>query len=104
MKEMDIRQDDDIEIDLGRVFHAIANRLWIAILVAVLTAAAVFGATYFLVTPQYTASAMFYVNNSSLSLGETSLSISSGSLSASRSLVDSYIVILERYDLCGGCE
>lgn len=94
MKEMDIRQDDDIEIDLGRVFHAIANRLWIAILVAVLTAAAVFGATYFLVTPQYTASAMFYVNNSSLSLGETSLSISSGSLSASRSLVDSYIVIL----------
>jgi len=37
---------------------------------------------------------MFYVNNSSLSVGDTSLSISSGDLVTSRNLVKSYIVIL----------
>ena len=37
---------------------------------------------------------MFYVNNTSLSLGETSLSITSSDISASKSLVNTYIVIL----------
>lgn len=45
---------------------------------------------FFLVTPQYEASVMFYVNNSA----DTHDSISAGDLSASRSLVDAYIVIL----------
>ena len=38
---------------------------------------------------------MMYVNNSALSLGSTSFSISSGELSAAQSLVETYIVILK---------
>lgn len=45
---------------------------------------------FFLVTPQYEASVMFYVNNSA----DTHDSISAGDLTASKSLVDAYIVIL----------
>jgi capsular polysaccharide biosynthesis protein len=53
-----------------------------------------FVASKYIISPEYRASAMFYVNNSSFAVGDTSLSISSGDLSTSRNLVDSYIVIL----------
>lgn len=94
MNDIFFEKDEDIEIDLGRIFRAIASRAWLAVLVAVFCGAVMFAATYFFVTPQYKASAMFYVNNNAFALGDTSLSISSGDLSTSRNLVDSYIVIL----------
>ena len=85
---------EDIEIDLSRVFRAVTSRAWLVAIIAILCAALAFAGTFFLITPKYQSSAMFYVNNSNLSLGDTSLSISSGDLSTSRNLVDSYIVIL----------
>lgn len=48
----------------------------------------------FMITPQYSASVMIYVNASSVSVGNTSVKISNGDLSASRNLVDTYLVIL----------
>ncbi len=86
---------NEIEIDFGRVFHAVVGKTWLVILVAVLCAAFTFAGTLFLVTPEYESTAMFYVNNSNLSLGDASVSISSGDLTTSRNLVDSYIVILK---------
>ena len=94
MNEREIQKNEEIEIDLGRVFRAVINRAWLVALVAVLCAVLTFVGTFYLVTPQYESSAMFYVNNSNLSLGDASFSISSGDLSTSRNLVDSYIVIL----------
>ena len=38
---------------------------------------------------------MMYVNNSNISLGDTKVSLSSSDISASQSLVDTYIVILK---------
>ena len=49
----------------------------------------------FLITPMYQSSAMFYVNNNNLNIGSASFSISSSDISASQSLVDTYIVILK---------
>ena len=94
MDNIMLEKNDEIEIDLQRLFSAILNKAWLVGLVAVVCAVAAFLGTYFFITPQYQSTAMFYVNNNSLSLGETSLSISSGDISASRGLVDSYIVIL----------
>lgn len=94
MKQTDTQQKEIMEIDLKRVFRAIVKRGWLVILVSVLCAALTFAGTYFFITPQYESAAMFYVNNSNLSIGDTSVSISSGDLTTSRSLVDSYIVIL----------
>ena len=94
MKEKEYQKNEDIEIDLGRVFRAVVNKTWLVALVALLCAALTFAGTFFLITPKYEASAMFYVNNNNFSLGEATVSLSSGDLSTSRNLVDSYIVIL----------
>ena len=94
MDDKAIEKNDVIEIDLQRVFSAIWSRIWLVMLVSVLGAIVSFLVTFFAITPQYQSSAMFYVNNSSLSVGDASFSISSGDLSTSRNLVESYIVIL----------
>ena len=95
MEEKNRSGVEEFEIDFSRVFHAVMSKAWLVSIVAVLCAMLTFVGTYFFVTPQYEAGAKFYVNNSNLSLGDASLSISSGDLTTSRSLVDSYIVILK---------
>ena len=95
MDEREKIQHDEIEIDIGRIFHSVMERIWRVIIVSVLCAAMVFGYTYYCVTPQYQSSAMFYVNNNSFSVGDAALSITSGDLVTSRGLVASYIVILK---------
>ena len=94
MNENNIQKNEEIEIDLGRVFRAVMDRAWTVAIVAVVCAIVAFIGTFFFITPQYKSSAMFYVNNNSFSVGDASLSISSGDLVTSRGLVDSYIVIL----------
>ena len=86
----------EIEIDLQRLLTALLNRAWLIGLVAVVCAVAVFIGTHLFVTPLYKASAMFYVNNSSIDVGDVSISgITTGDISASKNLVNSYIVILK---------
>lgn len=94
MNEKEIQKSEEIEIDVGRIFRAVMDKAWIVAVVSVLCAVLTVLGTFFFVTPQYTSTAMFYVNNNSFSLGDASLSISSGDLTTSRNLVDSYIVIL----------
>ena len=94
MKRITRQDKKELEVDFGRVFRAVLSRVWLVAVISVLCAAIAFAGTVLLITPQYESAAMFYVNNSNLSLGDASLSISSGDLSTSRNLVDSYIVIL----------
>ena len=83
-----------MEFDFQRHLDALWKSKWIIILVACVCAALFLLGTLLFVTPRYESAAMFYVNNNSLSVGNTSLSISSSDLVTSRSLVNSYIVIL----------
>lgn len=83
------------EISLPRLFSAVMQRAWAVALVALLCAVIAFLGTYLLITPTYEASTKLYVNNSN---DNSSGSISSGDLTTSRNLVDSYIVILETED------
>lgn len=94
MNENILQNNDEMEIDLGRIIRAMIGKSWLIAIISVLCAVLVFFCTTFCITPQYESSALFYVNNSSLSVGNTSLSISSGDLTTSRNLVESYIVIL----------
>ena len=96
MSELTIQQDqnDEFEIDIMKMIKAVWYKKW-------LVAAASFAGlvlslllTLFVITPQYQSSVMFYVNNNSMSLGDAALSITSSDISASRGLVESYIVIL----------
>jgi capsular polysaccharide biosynthesis protein len=94
MNDMNLEQSDEIEIDLQRLANAVLKRIWVVILVSLIGAAVFLGGTLMLITPKYQSSAMFYVNNSNISVGNVSVSMSSGDLSTSRGLVKSYIVIL----------
>ncbi len=58
-------QDDEIEIDLGALFHAILSRLHIVILFAVMIALLAFIGTRMLITPKYTSETKVYVLNKS---------------------------------------
>ena len=87
-------ENEELEIDLRRLMRAIWKKMWLVILVTIVGGVISFLITFFFITPKYESSAMFYVNNNSLSVGDVSLSMSSSDISASKSLVDSYIVIL----------
>ena len=86
---------DEIEIDLLKLAQVLLHRAKFIIVCTLLVAAAAFGITYYLITPLYTSTALMYVNNSSFSVGSTSFSISSAELTAAKSLVDTYGVILK---------
>ena len=86
-------EHNESEIDLGRLCFAVLDRAWLVTLVAVLCAVIAFTYTFFFISPQYRAGAVFYVNNT-VTVGDASLSVNGSDLNTSRKLVDSYIVIL----------
>ena len=88
-------KNDRIEIDIRRLFGALLKKMWLIGIVSVACALAALIGTRLFVTPQYQSSAMFYVNNNSMSLGDAAVSITSSDITASRGLVKSYIVILK---------
>ncbi len=94
MDERNVEKNETV-IDLQRLIGAVFNKIWLVAIVSVLCAVGSFLGTFYFVTPQYKSSAMFYVNNTNFSLGDTSLSISSSDINASKNLVNSYIVILK---------
>jgi len=87
--------NNEIEIDLLHLVKILWQRAWIIVLTMIFLGGMAFSYAFFLVTPQYQAKAMMYVNNSSFSLGGTSFSISSSELSAAKSLLDVYVIILQ---------
>jgi len=54
-----------------------------------------FSIAAFMIIPKYQASVLMYVNNNSISVGSTSFSISSSEITAAKSLVETYLVILK---------
>lgn len=82
------------EIDLLKLAQALWAKIWVLIICAAIGAGIAFSFSFFLITPQYEASALLYVNNNSVDLGNTKLSITSGDLSAASGLIDTYAVIL----------
>ena len=87
------KRNEELEIDLSRLFGSLLKKAWLIGVVAVLCAVLTLVYTVAFVSPKYEAGAKFYVNNSSLDVGIDSI-ISASDLSASKELVQSYIVIL----------
>lgn len=92
-EEMKLQEAEAVEIDLKRLFQALLNRIWIIIVVAVLCGVLALVGTRLFVDPKYEATALFYVNNTTTM--EDIGGISSGDIYTAKSLVDSYIVIME---------
>ena len=88
------RKNTEKYVDLGHIVSV----LW-KYIVLILIVGFVFGALFFFyaqlfVTPMYEANALFYVNNSTLSLS-SAVRISTGELNAASDLVDTYVAILQ---------
>ena len=88
-------EKDTIEIDLLELAQAVWKKLWLVIIAVIIGTVAAFSYAKFMITPLYQSKSMLYVNNSSISVGSTSFSISTGELSAAQSLVKTYIVIMQ---------
>ena len=87
-------KDQEYEIDLLDLAKALWAHIVPIVLAAVVCAGLAFGYTKLLVKPTYKANALLYVNSSDISVAGSKLSISASDLTAAKSLVDTYIVIL----------
>ena len=83
------------EIDLLKLLQALWKKAWIIVAAAVAGGILFLLYTYFMVTPQYKTSALLYVNNSSVNIGNTKVNITSSDIYASNSLVETFSVILK---------
>lgn len=84
-------QKNEFEINIQRILQVVLRKSWLVAIVAVVSAVVMFLGTLYMVTPLYESSAMFYVNNTKLSVGGLSI----GDVTASKELVNSYIAILK---------
>lgn len=87
------QREEYIEVDLLRLLRALWRKGAAIVLSMLLCGGIGFGLAYRVIPAKYQASALMYVNNSSISVGSTSISLSD--LSASQTLVDTYIAILK---------
>lgn len=88
-------KNEVLEIDLLELAKALLYRWWIILLAIIIGAAGVGAYAVFGIAPEYQSSILMYVNNSTISVGSAAVSISSGELSAAKTLVDTYCVILK---------
>lgn len=84
---------DIIRIDLPRLTRALMRKVWLIALVALLFGSGAYLATKQFVTPTYRASFTAYVNNSSDQANYTTKT--SSDVTAARSLVSTYAIILK---------
>jgi capsular polysaccharide biosynthesis protein len=85
---------DYYTIDIFHMLKYIWKKVWIVVIVGLLTAAVGFSASAFFMTPKYSASVMLYINNKTLSIDGIG-SITQGDITASQSLLKTYTVILK---------
>ena len=86
---------EEVEIDLLHILKVLLKRFWIILLAMLLAGGIAFLYAKIAVTPTYESSVQMYVNNSSISLGSASFSISTTEINAARSILNTYIVILK---------
>lgn len=86
-------QDND-EIDVGELVHALMSHIVVILATTVCGALLGFLVSRFILKPEYTAGIKVYVNNSGTE-GKKDTTISSAELTAAKSLVDTYMVILK---------
>lgn len=79
------------EISLRELFICIWEKIWIILLVTAMCGIGALLITKFLIVPQYKATISLYVNNRT----DSTNTVSTGDVAASKSLVDTYITIIE---------
>ncbi len=86
---------DYYTIDLIHIFSIIWKKIWVVVICGLIGVIIGFSIATFMIPPTYSSEIMLYVNNSSLSIGGASFSISSSEITAAQSLVKTYSVLLK---------
>lgn len=81
-------------IDLMHILTTVWKKVWVLIICGILGAVIGFCYASFAIAPTYSSAILLYVNNSSISVGGASFSISSSEITAAQSLVKTYIEML----------
>ena len=89
------KRNSEFVIDQGFIFKSLLKRAWMIALAGVVAAAIAFVWSAFFIKPTYSSSILLYVNNTSISFGGASFSISASEITAAQSLVKTYGVILD---------
>ena len=92
---MDKKQNerDYASIDLMQIVKSLWKKAWIIVIAMILVGIIGFSVAAFVITPTYSSSVMLYVNNG-MSVGDI-FQLSSSQITGARSLVDTYIVMLQ---------
>lgn len=85
---------DFYTIDLMHIISTLWKKVWVIVVCGIIGAVIGFSIATFAISPTYSSSVLLYVNNSSISVGGASFSISSSEITAAQSLVKTYIEIL----------
>lgn len=81
-------------IDIMHILKALWSRIWIILVCGFLCAAIGFSIASFVIKPSYSSNIKLYINNSSISIGSNTFSISSSELTAAQGLLKTYGEIL----------
>ena len=95
MKKQENNTQEYYSIDVLHIVKSLWKRIWIISLCGLLAAGIGFSISAFAIAPTYSSYIKLYVNNSSISLGNTNFSISASELTAAQSLVRTYGDILD---------
>ncbi len=95
MEKQEKSIDEYYSIDLLQIAKSLWRYAWLIALCGLIAAIIGFSISAFVIAPTYSSDIKLYVNNSALSIGNTSFSISSSELSAAQSLVRTYGEILD---------
>ena len=87
------KNNDMLEIDLVFLGKAIWHRMWLVLIITILCGAIGFALATYFVPAKYQSSVMIYVNNSSAAETQAT-TINASELNVARSIVDTYLVIL----------
>ena len=88
-------QGDATEIDLLKLLKAIWKKIWLVLLVGILSSFLAYGYTAIFVKPTYQSSAKMYVDNGAVKISGSSFSISGTDITTAQKLVNTYIEILK---------
>lgn len=94
MAYKDKNNEEYYTIDVLHIIKSLWARLWLIVLCGLLAAGIGFSISSFAIAPTYSSYVKLYVNNSSISLGNTNFSISASELTAAQGLVKTYGEIL----------
>lgn len=89
------RNEDVFEIDLIELARVLLSKALVLVVAALIAGAAALGYTLLGMKPKYEATTTLYVNNSAVSVGSVSFSVSATGVNTSDALVPTYILILQ---------